>query len=731
MLNDSILFSVPYMLNGTKPCFIKGRSVMADTIKDKFINRELSWLEFNGRVLEQACDPKVPLLERARFLAITCSNLDEFFMVRVGGLLELAKRKSVADASGLTPSRQLDRISAMVREMVSVQYRCLILDMLPLLERQGILMVKPETLAGDQMSFADRIFESDIKSVLTPVGISLDYPMPLLANRSLHLLVRIRTEANKNSGHFRFAVIRIPKNMARICSIPADSGFQFVLADHLIKQRISSFFPSEQVEECLIFRITRNADMGVREDSAGYLLEQMESILDERTRSGCVRLEIEKGASEPSVGFLRKILDVSSDGIFESDGPVDLSFLSNLASIGSFAELKYKQWPPLTNTNFYNNGSIFDIIRRGDNLLYHPYESFDPVVRLVEEAAADPDVTTIKQVLYRTSRNSPIISALARAAQSGKYVTALVELKARFDEERNIEWAKELETSGVQVIYGLKNLKTHCKICIVFRKESSGLVRYVHYGTGNYNEITARLYSDISFFTCEPDYVTDASAFFNTITGSSLPGRYKLIEAAPLGLRKKIISLIQAETERSSAGKKAFIQAKMNSLADTGIIKALYAASKAGVKIELNIRGICCLRPGVPGLSENIRVVSIIDRFLEHARVFRFHNGGDDLLFIASADWMPRNLDKRVELMVNIADPACRQKLKTILENHFSDNVNAWDLSADGKYKRLASTAKKKPFRSQEELYLQVCAETERNRSRRIAFEPVRPPTQK
>ena len=479
-------------------------------------------------------------------------------------------------------------------------------------------------------------------------------------------------------------------------------------------------------------RITRNADMSVQEDQAFDLLSEMESVLEARTRSDCVRLEIEAAVSPATSKFLQTIFGVDDLGTYSVPGPVDLSVLMNLGSLSGFDKLKYKPWPPRQNPRFIKGKSIFETIRAGNILLYHPYDSFDPVQQFVDEAADDPDVVAIKQVLYRTSKNSPIVAALARAAEKGKYVTALVELKARFDEERNIEWARELENAGVQVIYGIKGLKTHCKICIVLRKEPQGLRRYMHFGTGNYNEITARLYSDVSYLTCDEDYGIDASAFFNTITGCSQPCPYRKIEAAPHGLRNKLISLIEAETERSRQGHKARIMAKMNALVDVHIIKALYAASQAGVKIRLNVRGICCLRPGIKGLSENIRVISIVDRFLEHARIFYFLNGGDEQVFISSADWMPRNLDRRVELLIPVEDASSRQRLVQILETHLADTVNGWQLKSDGRYERLAAPGKKKPVRSQEEIYLQVCAMTEESRrQQRIMFEPLRPPGRK
>jgi len=701
---------------------------------ENVFNRELSWIEFNKRVFAQALDTRVPLLERAKFLAIACTNLDEFFMVRVGGLLGLTRQKKAApDPSGLSPARQLELISEQVHAMMTTMYKCYHEQLVPELEANGITCIHPSRFTDRQAAYAQPLFASELMPILTPIAVHDDAPMPLLANRGLHLLVRLKSVSPEGGAKHRYVIIPIHRSVSRLIMLPAEEGgHTFVLIEELTRHYIDRFFHEEEVEECISMRITRNADMSVQEDQAFDLLSEMESVLEARTRSDCVRLEIEAAVSPATSKFLQTIFGVDDLGTYSVPGPVDLSVLMNLGSLSGFDKLKYKPWPPRQNPRFIKGKSIFETIRAGNILLYHPYDSFDPVQQFVDEAADDPDVVAIKQVLYRTSKNSPIVAALARAAEKGKYVTALVELKARFDEERNIEWARELENAGVQVIYGIKGLKTHCKICIVLRKEPQGLRRYMHFGTGNYNEITARLYSDVSYLTCDEDYGIDASAFFNTITGCSQPCPYRKIEAAPHGLRNKLISLIEAETERSRQGHKARIMAKMNALVDVHIIKALYAASQAGVKIRLNVRGICCLRPGIKGLSENIRVISIVDRFLEHARIFYFLNGGDEQVFISSADWMPRNLDRRVELLIPVEDASSRQRLVQILETHLADTVNGWQLKSDGRYERLAAPGKKKPVRSQEEIYLQVCAMTEESRrQQRIMFEPLRPPGRK
>jgi len=454
----------------------------------------------------------------------------------------------------------------------------------------------------------------------------------------------------------------------------------------------------------------------------------MKEVLRERRQSACVRLEIGRAMSAPMREFFEAALKVNDETIYPVPGPLDLAACSSLANMGGFDHLKIEPWPPQPSPDVRETDSMFDVIAKKNVLLFHPYDSFEPVARLADQAADDPDVLAIKQILYRTSRDSPIIAALARAAQKGKHVTVLVELKARFDEARNIEWATALEEAGVQVIYGLRGLKVHAKLCIVVRREPTGIRRYLHFGTGNYNEITAQLYSDVSFLTCDPDYGADASAFFNTITGYSQPVKYRKVEAAPLGLRERLLALIDGERQRAAQKQPARILAKLNSLVDAEIIKALYAASKAGVKIQLNVRGICCLRPGVAGLSENITVTSILDRFLEHARIFYFHHGGEGLVFISSADWMPRNLDRRVELLVPVEDDASRARLISILETSLGDNLQARRMLPDGRYERVKPGGKARPLRSQEAFYRQACEAAAQAKQRQLqTFEPQLP----
>ncbi|OGV42559.1 MAG: RNA degradosome polyphosphate kinase [Lentisphaerae bacterium GWF2_57_35] len=674
--------------------------------KTPFINRELSWLAFNRRVLEESLDPALPLLERVKFLAIVSSNLDEFFMVRVGGLqLLLEQGKETPDPSGLTPAEQLVEISRQAHQMVEDQYGCFLKDLEPRLAEAGIRRLAMSELVAQQDMYLQLMFEHEVFPVVTPMSIDLDDPFPLLSGLGINLFVRLQNPRETDQAP-RFAVIAVPKGLPRFITVPTDTGYHYVLLENLIEANVNQLFPGEPIAECVPFRITRNADMSVREDLAGDLLDKMREVLTERKLSTCVRLEVSHRVSATTLSYIKTMLHLHDEDIYPTPGPLDMAAYFRLASMSGFENLKLEPWPPQAPPDTQEGVSLFEIVSRQDLLLCHPFDSFDPIIRLIEEAADDPHVLAIKQILYRTSDNSPIVAALARAADRGKHVTVLVELKARFDEARNIEWATALEHAGVQVIYGLKGLKTHAKICIIVRREPSGVRRYLHFGTGNYNERTARLYTDISYMTCNEDYGVDASAFFNTITGYSQPVKYRKLEAAPAGLRERVLELIENEIQRKTQGQEARIMAKMNSLADPALIEALYRASQAGVPIQLNVRGICCLCPGVPGVSENIAVVSIVDRFLEHSRILYFHNGGDPLVFISSADWMPRNLDRRVELLIPVEDPASSRRLIDILETCLKDTSKARRLQADGAYVRVKPTGKRKALRSQETMYL-------------------------
>ena len=680
-----------------------------ELLPERYINRELSWLEFNNRVLDQAADDKVPLLERVRFLAITSSNLDEFVMVRVGGL-QAHKHSSVRDPAGMTVAQQLSAVLAKCQDFAREQYRLLREFLEPTLQEAQIRRVDLSQCTDRQRDAAAVKFNDEVTAVLSPQSLSLR-PFPLLQGLGLQLCVRLKpVETNAGSEQvdrpaWEFAVIPLGKALPRIVPLPGDQGFSYVLLEDLVTFYVRELFPGREVVECVPFRITRNADVALQEDEASDLLVGMEELLESRRLSHAVRLEFGAMASEEIIAYMSKSLEVSKEGLFAIDGPLDLTFLNSLSGLEGFDELRYEPWPAQSPPEINPTENMFETVSKGDILLVHPYDRFDPVLRMIEEAAVDPDVLAIKQVLYRTSRNSPIVAALIRAAEHGKSVSVIVELKARFDEARNIEWAREMEQKGVQVIYGIRGLKTHAKVCIIMRRDASGLKRYCHFGTGNYNEVTANIYSDVSLLTCDPTLGSDATTFFNAVTGASQPQQLRELAAAPTTMRPRILDLIEAETRRCQEGQKGEIIAKLNALVDTEVIDALYRASQAGVTVRLNIRGICCLRPGVEGLSETIEVVSIVDRFLEHARILYFHQGGAGRIFISSADWMPRNLDRRVELMVPVNDPGCRAKLLETLQTYFRDNKNAWRMLSSGLHERLVPTDDAKPFQSQRVLY--------------------------
>jgi polyphosphate kinase len=692
----------------------------------KFLNRELSWLEFNQRVLDEATDERLPLLERLKFLAITSSNLDEFIMVRVGGLQMLREQRGAKrDPAGMTPTQQLKAVSQRAHQMVADQYRCLLDQLEPGLAGAGIQRVAPEQLTEDQESVVQKIFDSEIFPVYTPMAVHAEDEFPLLINKSLNMCVRLAPAEGGESP--RFALLPFGAAPVRLFRLPAGEGYRYILLEDLVGLFVGQFFPGETVLEAVPFRLTRNADMSVREDKAADLLIGMEEVLDARKESSCVRLEVAQSCSSPTLAFLKSALGVSADYIFPARGPLDLSAWMSLGGIPGFDDLKYEPWPPRKSPDVDLTDSMFDTVQRKGILLSLPYESFEPVVRLIEQAADDPGVLAIKIILYRTSRNSPIVAALQRASESGKHVTALVELKARFDEARNIGWAKSLEQAGVQVIYGVKGLKTHAKVCIIIRRESHGIQRYVHFATGNYNEVTAKLYCDVGFLTCDEELAADATSFFNAISGYSVPQQYRKIAAAPFSLRDRLLDLIDGEIDRRKRGQRAHIMAQVNSLSDPKLIQALYRASRAGVRIDLNVRGICCLRPGVPGLSEHIRVVSILDRYLEHSRIIYFYHGGAELVYLSSADWMLRNLDKRVELLVPIEDAASRQRLIAVLKSYTRDNVKGRKLLADGTYQRRRPGKDGRKHRHQEHLYRLACeAEKTLEQSQRTVFRPHR-----
>ena len=744
------------------------------SVEPRFFNRELSWLEFNQRVLDEASDPAIPLLERLRFLAITASNLDEFTMVRVGSLQMLeAEGDMRPDPIGLTTSQQLKAIGERMQAFLTEQYRCLLSDLEPALTLAGMRRVSPSELTDRQAQHAQMIFEQEIFPILTPLAVVTPFTLPdsvgasasnasstrksksskkksaaekapeivtsssdsqsdletpafpPLINQSISLCVRLAP--TNGSATPRFAVVPFGRNRQRFITLPADHGFSYILLEDVVSMFLTNFFPGETIQESVAFRITRNADLELQEDQASDLLSKMQEIVNARRQSDCVRLELADHASPMLRSFLQSAVEVSDRWVFAAPGPLDLAAFFRLCDSQGFDALRYEPWPPKPSPQIAPSESLFEAISRRDVLLYHPYESFDSVVRFVDEAADDPDVLAIKQTLYRTSAKSPIVAALKRAAQKGKYVTAVVELKARFDEQRNIEWARDLERADVQVVYGVKGLKTHAKICLIVRREPQGIQRYVHFGTGNYNEITSRVYSDVSLMTCSEDLGADATSFFNAVTGYSQPQRFRQLEMAPLGLREKLMEMIEAEIDHKRHKQKALIICKLNALVDEKMIEALYAASQAGVRIRLNIRGVCCLRPGVPGLSENITVTGVIDRFLEHARILYFYHGGDERVFVSSADWMPRNLDRRVELLVPVEDKTCRRNLIAILKTTLGDNVKAKRLLPDGRYEPVRASSAADVIRSQEALYRRTSEAIEdASRAALATFEPHR-----
>lgn len=655
---------------------------------DNFINRELSWLEFNGRVLEEAEDDNNPLFEKIKFTSIFSSNLDEFFMVRVASLWDQVNAGfNQTDKAGLTPMEQIQKISLRTHELVALQYRCFNERLRPALEKENIFFIKPRNMSQEQNKFIENYYWKNIYPVLTPLIVDQSRPFPLIMNKSLNIVVLL--ENMEEDKEDMFATVQVPSVLGRFIELPTRSEKRyFVLLEDIIRKYINTIFSGHNVITIGYYRITRNADMTLDEEGAEDLLKTIERSLKMRKWGAVVRLEIEKTLDPRLLKFLKEEMEVPKEGIYSLQGPIDLTFLMKFSSVSGYDHLRYKEIKPQPVSQLKDQ-DFFQAIDKEDILLHHPYETFEPVVELVQKAAEDPNVLAIKQTLYRVSGNSPIVQALARAAENGKQVTVLLELKARFDEENNIIWARRLEKAGCHVIYGLVGLKTHCKVLLVVRKEEDGIKRYVHMGTGNYNDVTAQLYTDMGLFTSNPYIGSDISALFNMITGySKLTSIYK-VEIAPLGLREEFRSLIAQETEHAQQGKQGRIIAKMNSLVDKETIETLYEASQAGVEIDLLVRGICCLRPGIKGLSENIRVRSIIGRYLEHSRIYYFLNDGNELYYLSSADWMPRNLDHRVELLFPVEERKNRRRLKKVLNVYLKDNMKARLLTKDGSYRRI------------------------------------------
>jgi len=667
-----------------------------------YINRELSWLEFNRRVLEEARDPSVPLLERLKFLAIFGSNLDEFFMVRVGGLQQKVQA-GIGIGSGadrMPPGEQLERISQMVRQMQADGYGCLLQELLPMLEKEGIFLRAMKDLTPEQAQYTQELFRRQIFPVLTPLAIDEGHPFPHLLNKSLNLAVLLRRPRSQEK---LYAVVQVPSVLPRFVQLPGDKGYNFFPLESAIRMHLPDLFPGMLLEHSAVFRVTRNSEYEIDDDEVEDLLKTIEEEVRKRRRGFAVRLEIETDAQPELQSFLMTALDLEPNDVYPNPDPMDLTGLFQIHALPGFHHLHDAQFVPQLVPEFATASSIFAAIRGRDIIVHHPYESFGPVVDFIEQAASDERVLAIKQALYRTSSDSPIVRALQTAAGNGKQVTAVIELKARMDEERNILWARELEKSGVHVVFGFIGLKTHCKVALVVRREDDGIRRYVHLATGNYNPQTARLYSDLGYFTCNPDFCDDASALFNYLTGySELPQWRKLI-VAPSRMQAFMIEKIAQEATNVAAGQPGRIIAKINGLLEPAIVQALYKASQAGVKIEVVCRGICALRPGIPGVSENIRVTSIVDRFLEHSRVFYFHNNADPLVYIGSADWMDRNLSRRVEVVFPIEQPDLKQRvINEVLGISLADNVKARELLSDGTYRRVEKREDEAALRSQD-----------------------------
>lgn len=707
-----------------------------------FENRELSWIKFDRRVLNEARDKTIPLLERLKFISITSSNLDEFFMVRVASLKDMLHAGvKKADIAGMDALRQLERVNEDTRELVNLQYSTYNRSLLPLMNQENIYIIDAyEKLTEEQAAFVDDYFENEVYPVLTPMAVDASRPFPLIRNKSLNIaavieykgagglldhkqqdsglsedeqeeLLEAETGADsdksdkkdkkdrkkKKGAKPEFATVQVPSGMARLVPVPSKNPEEkvFILLEQVIEKNIDKLFLNYKVVCAYPYRIMRNADFSIDEDEAPDLLKEIQKQLKKRQWGEVIRLEVEDGIDKKLLEFLKDELHVENkQDIFYINGPIDFTFLMKMYGLNGCDHLRYEPHQPQLVPEILPGENIFEAIQKGDILLHHPYQSFGPVMELIRQAANDEQVLAIKMTLYRVSGNSPIIASLAQAAENGKQVTVLVELKARFDEENNIVWAKKLEQAGCHVIYGIVGLKTHSKIALVVRREDEGIRRYVHLGTGNYNDSTAKLYTDCGVLTCCEAVGEDATAVFNMLSGYSEPLSWNSLAVAPIWLRKKFLKLVHRETKNAREGKQAYIRAKMNSLCDQEMIEALYEASAAGVKIQLLVRGICCLRTGIKGISENIKVHSIVGNFLEHSRIFDFCNDGQAEVYMGSADWMPRNLDRRVEIVFPVLDQELKKKVLHILDIEFEDNVKAHILQPDGTYEKIDKRGK-------------------------------------
>ena len=665
-----------------------------------YINRELSWLEFNQRVLNEARRNDLPLMERLKFLSIAFSNLDEFFMVRVGGLEILrSARKRKPDPAGLTPSQQITLVRQRVKIMLGEIEDCFYEELMPALNDEGISRVAIDQLNSKQIDYVAEFFVESIMPLLTPIVLAENDGMNEIPSLSLSAICEVGSTESKDS--MRHVLVSIPSNVSRFIWLPGTNDSKFILIEDVLINFIGQIFPDEIVKQANLFRLTRNAEISLEEEGAHDLAKEMGSVLAERKISECVRLDMEEGFNRNLSKTLKDLVGATSSQVYPTSLPLGFGDFIEMTSLKGFEHLQTEPWTPMLPKDWSPGDNIFKNLSKADMLLHHPYDSFDPVLEFIEQAAKDPKVLAIKQTLYRTAKNSRVISSLIRAAENGKQVTVVVELKARFDEARNLERAEELERAGVQIIYGVKGLKTHSKLTLVVRNEGDELKRYVHFGTGNYNEITAGLYTDISYMTCRRKYGYEAASFFNALTGGSKLGSMKNLTIAPFHLREQLMELIEAEINNVEKGKEARIDIKVNSLQDSSFITALYRASYAGVKIRLNVRGVCCLQPDLKKISKNIKVTSIVDRYLEHSRIYSFHNDGKPKVFISSADLMERSFDRRVELAVEVKDAESKEKVQEILKYSLKDNVQSYLLESDGTYIRRKPSKGSKKLRAQ------------------------------
>lgn len=684
---------------------------------NNYYNRELSWISFNKRVLLEARDKNNLLFERLKFLSITSSNLDEFFMVRVASLKDMVnagyKKKDIA---GMTPLQQLEKINEVTHELVNLQYSTYNRSLFPLLQQQGLeIIARQENLTKEQAEYVDRYFEEAVYPVLTPMAVDSSRPFPLIRNKTLNIGALIKNR-KKEKGEVEFATVQVPNVLPRVVRIPGKKGTETVIfLEEIIERNIGKLFLNYDIVSTYPFRIMRNADLSIEEDEAEDLLKEIEKQIKKRQWGQVIRLEVEAGIDKKLLKILKEELEVEEEDIYYIDGPLDLTILMKLYSLEGFDEHREEKHQPAPVPRLPEGSFIFDEIQKGDILMHHPYQSFQPVVEFIRQASRDPQVLAIKQTLYRVSGNSPIIAALATAAENGKQVTVLVELKARFDEENNIVWAKKLEQAGCHVIYGLVGLKTHSKITLVVRKEEDGIRRYVHLGTGNYNDATAKLYTDIGLFTCKESFGEDATAVFNMLSGYSEPLSWNKLVVAPLWLKDKFLFWIEREKQHALKGETAKIVAKMNSLCDRDIIAALYDASHAGVQIDLIVRGICSLKVGIEGISDNIRVRSIVGQFLEHSRIFYFHNGGKEEIYCGSADWMPRNLERRVEIVFPIEEENLKNTLLHILNSGLRDTLKASIMTKEGTYEKIDRRGKES-YSSQESFVVEAKEEVRKQK---------------